>query len=534
MHENLLLTLGLVITVSFLVILAQKLKIAYPLLLVIAGIIFGFIPQIPTVHIDPNIVFLIILPPVLFDAAQNISWKALWKWRRIISVMAFGYVLLTATAVAFVSYLLIPGFTLAQGFLLGAIVSPPDAAAATSVLRQIKLPKGMRTILEGESLLNDAASLTIFRFALAAVITGAFSWYEASTGFLLITISGILVGLVISYLFYAVYRWLPTTSNLDVALSLALPYLLYMSAEAVHSSGVLSVVTGGIFIAYHNHFVFTHSSRLKSRAIWSSIVFILNAVIFLLIGFQLTDIVHGLTSVPLINATWIALVITLVIIVIRIIAGISSSYFTSFISKYITVAQSRPGIKNPLIISWIGMRGVVSLASALSIPLMLNGHPFPFRNLILFITFVVIIITLVFQGLTIPWVIRKIKPESLADAKPDDVQVSEIEYHLMSSVLKEMEDKYKDDHAKNELLKNRVLQWQYKINLIDKERRNEQPKHYTKKIILHYKKVMGELLHLQRRELDVFRKKDGYDDDVTALIERRLDLESEGLKAENE
>src|ERR1700754_1478544 len=193
MYEILLLCLGLILSVSLLVLLAQKIKIAYPIFLVVSGLIICFVPGIPNTHINPDIVFLIILPPVLYDAARNTSWKAMWRWRRIISVMALGYVLLTATSVALVSYYLIPGFTLAQGFLLGAIVSPPDAAAATAILQFVKLPKGLIAILEGESLLNDATSLAVFRFALAAIASSNFAFHNAVLGFVAVTLSGICI-----------------------------------------------------------------------------------------------------------------------------------------------------------------------------------------------------------------------------------------------------------------------------------------------------------------------------------------------------
>ena len=191
----------------------------------------------------------------------------------------------------------------------------------------------MTSILEGESLLNDAASLTVFRFALAVIVGGGFIWHQVALGFVFIPLSGIAIGLAIGLVFYAICRWLPTTANLDIALSLVLPYLLYLTAERFHSSGVLSVVTGGIFVSYQNHFIVSYSSRLKSRAIWSSIVFILNAVLFLLIGLQLPDIMNGLKDITLAGATEIALIITGVIIVTRMLAGLFSSVFTRFISR---------------------------------------------------------------------------------------------------------------------------------------------------------------------------------------------------------
>lgn len=532
MHEILWLCLGLLLSVSFLVVLATKLKVAYPIFLVLCGLIVSFIPIVPEIDIDPNLVFLIILPPVLYDAALNTSWKAMWKWRRIIIVLAFGFVLFTAGAVAWVSWLLIPGFTLAQGFLLGAIISPPDAAAATSVLQYVKLPKGMVSILEGESLLNDASSLVLFRFALAAIVSGNFVWYHAIGGFILVTLSGIAIGLVLGLVFYAIYRWLPTNSNLDIAFSLALPYLIYLAAESVHSSGVLAVVTGGLFISYRNHIVLSHSSRLKANAIWPSIVFILNAVVFFLIGLQLPGIVRGVSAMALPDAFKIALIITAVVIVVRLIASLFSSFFTGFISRYITVAQDKPGWRNPLVLSWIGMRGVVSLASALAIPLMMNGRAFPNRDLILFITFIVIIVTLVGQGFTLPWIIKWIKPPGVPSNKPDEQQVLEIEMELLAVAVDKLGDEYKTDLDSNAMIRNRLELLKYKAGLFagsadDKEKRKDA----TKKL-MRFKKVITEVIEHERTKLHTFRKKDDYDDDIIRLIENRLDLEEERLQEE--
>ncbi|HTE00979.1 MAG TPA: Na+/H+ antiporter [Mucilaginibacter sp.] len=535
MQEILLLCLGLILSVSFLVVLAKKLRVAYPVFLVIAGLAIGFVPGLPNVHIDPKLVFLVILPPILYDAAQNTSWKAMWKWRRIITVMALGYVLLTATAVAWVSYMLIPGFTLAQGFLLGAIISPPDAAAATAVLQFVKLPKGIVAILEGESLLNDATSLTVFRFALAAIISSDFAFHTAALGFVAVTLSGICIGLVLGLILYAIYRWLPTNSNLDIAFSLVLPYLIYLTAESLHSSGVLAVVSGGLFIAYKNHFVLSHSSRLKSNAVWPSIVFILNAVVFFLIGLQLPEIVSGIKSIALYDAFRIALIITAVVILVRMFSGLFASLFTRFISRYITVAQSNPGWRNPLLASWIGMRGVVSLASALSIPLLLpGGQAFPYRNLILFITFIVIIMTLVVQGLTLPWVIRWIKPEFITEEKPDEQQVLEIELAMISAAVEELGTKHLTDLEGNTLLRNKIDLLKCKIDLYSRSKADEEKRAAVNAMIKRFKKVMTAIIEHERKELHTFRRKDGFDDDVIRIIENRLDLEEEGLQRESE
>nr|WP_294942400.1 Na+/H+ antiporter [uncultured Mucilaginibacter sp.] len=534
MHEILLLCLGLVLSVSFLVVLAKKLKVAYPIFLVIAGLGISFIPGIPEVHISPDVVFLVILPPVLYDGAQNTSWKSLWKWRRIIIVLALGFVLLTAGAVAWVSWLLIPGFTLAQGFLLGAIISPPDAAAATSVLQFTKLPKGMVSILEGESLLNDASSLVVFRFALAAIISSSFVWYHAAGGFLLVTVSGLAIGLLLGFVFYAIYRWVPTNSNLDIAFSIVLPYIIYLTAESVNSSGVLAVVSGGLFISYKNHYVLSHSSRLKSNAVWPSVVFILNAVVFFLIGLQLPTIINGINSVSLGEAFRIAFIITGVVVVVRMVAAQLSSWFTAFISKYITVAQAKPGWRNPLVLGWTGMRGVVSLASALSIPLMLNGQPFPNRNLILFVTFIVIIVTLVVQGFTLPFVIKWIKPEGVGSEKTDEQQVLEIELQLYSAAMAKLGGEYETDLQNNTMLKSRHELFKLKVELFEGSAKDEQKLAEANEMMQRFKKVMMEVMEHQRCALHTFRKIDAFDDDIIRLIENRLDLEEERLQEEGE
>lgn len=530
MHSIILLCLGLILSVSLLIVLAQKLKIGYPIFLVIAGVLIGLVPQVPKIHIDPDLVFLVLLPPILFEAAQSMSLKSLWKWRRIISVMAIGFVLFTAVAVAFVAHWIIPGFSFAEGFLLGAIISPPDAAAASAVLKYTPLPKSMKSILEGESLLNDATSLTVFKFALAAIMTHDFTWSGAVGNFFLVVVSGIAIGLAFGFLFYAIYKWLPTTANLDVAISLVIPFSMYITAELLESSGVLAVVSGGLFIAYQNHFVFSHSSRLRAGVIWTSLVFILNAVVFFLIGLQFPEIISGLKSMRVWEATSVALIICLVIIIVRLIAGLFSSFFTRFISRYVKVAQNNPGWRNPLLISWVGMRGVVSLASALSIPLLMrDGQAFPYRDLILFITFMAILVTLVLQGLAIPWVVKLVKPEQLDGARPDLQQIVEIEMKIISSGLEEMKRLLPRPMASNRLLKNKYEFLENKVELLQKSGEGDGQQKEAAELIHQFKAIMMQVTEKERSELHKFRKIKGYDDDVIRLIENRLDLEQENM-----
>jgi monovalent cation/hydrogen antiporter len=529
MHESLLLVLALIIIILMVVMLGEKIKISYPIFLVIAGLALSFIPGIPSIKIESDLIFLIFLPPLLYEAAWNTSWKDFWRWRRIISIFAFGLVILTSGIVAFASNAMIPDFTLSLGFLLGGIISPPDAVAATSVLKGIKVPKRVIAILEGESLVNDASSLIVFRFALAAVISGTFVFHEAAFNFVLVTVMGIAVGIVVAMIIYAIHRWLPTSPNIDTALTLIAPYLMYLGAEQFHVSGVMAVVSGGLFISYRSHKIFSHTTRLQTTSMWTTVSFILNGFVFLLIGLELTNIVDGLTDYSIGEALGYALVISLVIIVTRIGFTLLSSAFTVWVSKYIKTADSRPGWRGPLIVGWAGMRGVVSLASALSIPLLLdNGQEFPQRNLILFITFVAILVTLVIQGLTLPLVIKLVNYEDPDHQRPELEQESEIKAKLSRLALKALDEQHKEVFEKNQLVQD--LKVQIKKILQVKEEILSRQHSDDHRNVREYINVYIDLIELQRNELHKLRNNPAYDHDVIRNLEAQMDLEEEKLR----
>jgi Na+/H+ antiporter len=530
MHDSLLLSLGLILVILMLVMLGEKLRISYPIFLVIAGLAISFIPGLPTLEIDPDLIFLIFLPPLLYEAAWNTSWKDLWRWRRVISVFAFGLVILTSGIVAVVSNAMIPDFTLSLGFLLGGIISPPDAVAATSVLKGIKVPKRVIQILEGESLVNDASSLIVFRFALAAVISGTFVLHMAALNFFWVTFAGVGIGITIALIIYSIHRWLPTNPNIDTALTLIAPYLMYLGAEQFHVSGVMAVVSGGLFISYRSHKIFSHTTRLQATSMWTTVSFILNGLVFMLIGLELRTIVNGLEQYSIGEALGYALAISLVIIIVRIGFVLFTSIFTVWISRFIKTADSRPGWRGPLIIGWAGMRGVVSLASALSIPLLLDhGQAFPQRNLILFITFVAILVTLVIQGLTLPLVIRLVKYEDPDHQRPELEQESEIKMKLSKLALEELDKKYQNTAGTNSLVRDlreqtsKILQ--IKTQILSHERSETELANIHEYIEIH----IG-LIELQRDELHRMRNTPEYDQDVVRNLEAQMDLEEEKLK----
>lgn len=514
----------LVLIILTLVMIANKLKLAYPIVLVIGGLALSLVKAFSNITIDPEFIFFIFLPPLLYEASWQISWKEFWKWRRIITSFAFPIVIITSCVVAFASYAIIPGFTLALGFLLGGIISPPDAVSATTILRQVKVPKVMASIIEGESLLNDASSLIVFRFALAAVITGQFHFQQAATSFFLVIILGTLIGIMIGYVFYGIHRWLPTTPSIEIILTLVTPYCMYYAAEYFHFSGVLAVVSGGLLLSSKRQSMLNYRSRLEGINVWTNITFVLNGLIFFLIGLQLPSISSQLGDIGLGKAIWYGLAISLVLIISRLLCTFGASIFTRFISHFITVAQPNPGWKGPMIFGWAGMRGVVSLAAALSIPLVISeGQAFPYRNLILFITFIVILVTLVFQGLTLPWVIRKVNLEDNFNLISPQKQEIIIQKKMAQYSLQFLNEKYEGKMPENEHLHN--LHTRFTIDLEQLSLKLENPYYAKEGAQENYQPVYLEVLDHQRKLLNEMNRRSEFDEDLIRKYLSLIDLE---------
>jgi len=526
MHHNLLLVLGLLFAVFLLVMLAQRIKIAYPIFLVLAGLAISLIPGIPVLHLDPDLIFLIFLPPLLYEAAWYTSWKDFWKWKRPIALLAFGLVFFTSTIVAYASVNVIPGFTLALGFLLGGIISPPDAVAAATVLKGMKVPKRLLTILEGESLVNDASSLIVFRFALAAVITGTFSIGEATGQFFLVAGMGVVVGLIGAHIMYVIHRFLPTTPAIDAALTVMTPYMLFLAAETFHFSGVMAVVTGGLFISYRSHEIFqTGMTRLNMLGVWVTMIFVMNALVFILIGLSLPEIIAGLGESSVKDGILYGVYISIIAIALRFLWVYPAAHIPRWLSKSVRRDPS-PGWKGPLIISWAGMRGVVSLATALSIPiLMTDGTAFPYRNLIIFITFVVIFITLVVQGLTLPLIIKLIGIEEIDDLVPGHEQQAGIRLRLSKVALGVIENKYAEAIVSNEFVG--FLKRDLENDLMSTTNRlaSLECSATERAEIELYHHVLADIYSKQRKELFSFRKEKIYTDEEIRKAEMQLDLD---------
>jgi len=530
-HEYLFLFIALLLAVLLLVMIGQRLKISYPIFLVIAGTLIGLIPGVPHIRIDPDVVFLIFLPPILFEAAWYTSWVDFWKWRRSILLLAFGLVIITSTVLAYFSAAYLPGFTLALGFLLGGIISPPDAVAATSVLKHVRIPRRLLTILEGESLINDASSLIVFKFALATIITGQFILRDAVGSFFILVIMGTIVGLVIGMLIYGVHRFLPTTSGIDTVLTLVTPYLLYITAEYFHYSGVMAVVSGGLFLSYYSHETLNYQSRLQATGVWNTLIFLINGVVFMLIGLELRVILDELDDIATVEqAVRHGLLISIIIIAVRLVWTYIIAYYPRLLSRWIKETEPRSGWKGPLIISVSGMRGVVSLAAAFSVPLLLpGGEEFPQRDIILLITFVVIVVTLVGQGLLLPIMLRFIHLDVVDHDVPVGEQEASLELKLKRESLEVLRLKYSHLIPSNEIVTNLKKQLENDVTLV-KQKLNSLEYETDPYELKEYNDVMSDLLQRQRDVLADLRDDERYSDEILRNQASQLDLEEARLK----
>ncbi|RZK90097.1 MAG: Na+/H+ antiporter [Pedobacter sp.] len=516
--------LAMVAIIVLLNMWAVKLKIAYPILLVVGGLLISFIPGLPKVQIDPDLIFFIFLPPLLFEAAWTISFKEMKKWWRIIGSFAFLVVFFTALSVALVTNYYIPGFTIALGFLLGGIVSPPDAVSTGAIMKFVKIPKSTGAILEGESLLNDASSLIIFRFGLVAVGTGQFIWQDAATSFVWMVLGGAAIGLLLAWIFVEAHKRLPTDASSDIALTLIEPYFMYWVAEQLHSSGVMAVVSGGLFMSARRLIFLNSASRIMGYSVWESFVFILNGIVFLLIGLELPEIVDGLRSngIPLGTAIGYGVLVTGVLVAARIISSYAAMLATLIFRPGAAPKTSgRVLLLMPLLLGWTGMRGVVSLAAALAIPVtMENNQPFPYRNLILFITFVVILLTLLVQGLTLPYFIKRMSfLNGVVNDENEESTRLAMKQGLKQHVYEQLKTKYENELQGHVGIERILKQWEERSKAADDSWMNEKTK-----------LIFVEMLESQRKYLTELNKDPKINEEIIRQQLYQIDLEEERLK----
>ena len=388
---------------------ARRLNFPYPIALVIGGAALGFLPEVPQFPFDPQFILVLVLPPVLYQTALLTSWRDFKANIRPIGLLAVGLVIATTLAVGAALKFVAPDIPWAAAFVLGAIVSPPDAVAATAILTRLNVPRRVVTILEGESLVNDASGLVLYKFAVAAVLTGTFSLRDASVEFVGVAIAGILIGIVVGRIFISIHRYLRDVF-IEVLMTFAVPYIAYILAESLHVSGVLAVVAAGLVRGRYAPEIVSAEMRIIARSVWKLFVFLLTSLVFILIGLQLSGILGRLTGYSAGDLMLYATLVSVVAIAVRFAWIYPATWLPRLVSARLRERDPTPTEQELFIMSWCGMRGIVSLAAALALPLALEGGaPFPGRDLIVFLTFVVIAVTLVVQGLTLGPLIRVLR-----------------------------------------------------------------------------------------------------------------------------
>lgn len=409
------LVLGLLVVITALAMAAKRLRLPYPIVLVLGGLAISRIPALPHIRLDPDLFFLLILPPLLYGDSLRSPWRDFKAALRPILMLSVGLVLFTTALVGFLAHWLIPGLPLPVAFALGAIVSPPDAVAAAAITEHLRVPQRIVTLLNGESLVNDATGLVAFRVAVAAAMTGAFSWWEAGWSFVLVASGGVAMGLLVGWGIAEVRRWIARTGQgdplIENTISLLTPFAAYLPAEKLGVSGVLAVVTAGFYLGWRSPLIVQPQTRLQAGAIWNMVRFLLNGLVFILIGLQLPAIREGLAPHGVEHLALYAALVCGAALVARVLGVFVGTYATRLMRRIRDREPNQP-LTHTAIVAWAGMRGAVTLAGALTLPFALpDGSPFPGRDLAIFLAFAVILFTLVVQGLSLPAIIRWLKVE---------------------------------------------------------------------------------------------------------------------------
>jgi CPA1 family monovalent cation:H+ antiporter len=502
--------LGLLVAVAALATLAMRLRIPYPILLVVGGSLLGFVPGLPRVELDPDLVFLLFLPPLLYASAVFTSWRDFRANVRTISLLAVGLVLMTTFVVAAVVHFVI-GLPWAASFVLGAIVSPTDAIAATAIARRLGVPRRIVTILEGESLVNDATGIVVYRIAVAAVVTGAFSAWEAGLQFVVGAAGGIAFGFLIGWVVVWTRRHLADEPSIQTTVSLLTPFVAYLVAEELppyvwhglglpgelHLSGVLAVVVTGLYLGRRGPYILSSPMRLQGFAVAELLTFLLNGLIFILIGLQLRNVVGGLSRFTVGELIAYAVLVSLTVVLVRMLWVFLATYVPRWVSRQLRERGPPQPWRSVTVIAWTGMRGVISLAAALALPTTVaGGGPFVGRDLIIFLTFCVILATLVVQGLSLPAVIRAL---GLEDDHIGEREETHGRIQVAEAALERLEELAEEDWVREDTAERVRGLYNYRRNRFAS--RIEGDPDGVEERSTAFQRLMLELLHAQRRTL---------------------------------
>jgi CPA1 family monovalent cation:H+ antiporter len=509
------------VIVAVLVTISRRIRVPYPVLLLIGGLVVGLIPGIPQFQLDPDIVFLVVLPPLLYVSAFLTPIRDFKTNLRNIGALAVGLVAASAAVVAAAAMVLVPGMTWPLAVALGAIVSPPDAVAASAIAQRLAVPRRIISILEGESLLNDATALTIYRAAIAAAAAAAtVSVVGSLASFVFVALGGILIGLVVGW----VATWVRTNltdTPVEITVSLITPYAAYLPAELFGVSGVLAAVTAGLYLGRRSSQIMGSEARLSGRAVWESLVFLLNGVVFLSIGFQIASISSRLDRTTLFQLAAVGILVSIALIAVRALWVIAMN-----LRELLSNDRRRTRLRESIVLAWAGMRGVVSLAAALALPVSVPGSTLPARDAIIVITFTVILVTLVGQGLTLPLVIRAL---GLGSDDEEGHEASHARQELIEQALRRIDLLEKKWPTHRPLIDQLRTSYQHRAE--HEEQLNEAPGNEAEEELVEHRQIRSEVIDAQREALREMRDRGAIDDDVLRNIERDLDLEEIRMEA---
>ena len=523
--DNSLILLGLLAAAAALLALAELVRIPYPILLVLGGLGLAFVPGVPRIELAPDLVFVAFLPPLLYGAAFFTSLRELRANLGSITLLAVGLVLMTTVAVAVVAHAVIPGLTWASAFVLGAIVSPTDPAAATAIARRLGVPRRVITLVEGESLVNDGTGLVAYRVAVAAVVTGSFSFAEASAHFLANVVGGIAIGLGVGLVLREVRRRLDNPP-LEITISLLSGYFAYLPAQAAGVSGVLAAVTVGLYMGWHAPELTTAQTRLQAVAVWEILFLVVNSLLFALVGTQLPAILDALSGRPAGTIVGYAALVFAAVVAARFLWVYPGTYIAA------RRRRARRAVPEPWkaasVLAWSGMRGAVSLAAALALPLTTDaGAPFPDRQLIIFLTFAVILGTLVLQGLSLPFVVRALGLEE--DPLPQKEE-AKARIHAAEAALARLDELVDEDWVRADTAERVRGLLGFRRERF-RSRFDPEADGAVEERSAAYQRLMHELLDVERRAVLDLRRSGRIDDAVTRRVIRDLDLEEARLDA---
>jgi Na+/H+ antiporter len=521
-----LLLLVLMAAVGGLSVLARVVGVPYPILLVLGGLVLGFVPGVPRAELAPDLVLVLFLPPLLYVSAFFASPQELRSDARTISLLAVLLVLATMTAVAVVAHALVTGLPWAAAFTLGAIVSPTDPLAATAIARRLGVPRRLVTVLEGESLVNDATALVAYRLALGAVVAGSFVLWEAGVRFVVGAIGGVAIGLAVGWVIVQARRRLddPVT---EIILSVVTGYAAYLPADRLGLSAVLAAVAAGLYVGWENPMVASPATRLLGFSFWEVLVYLLNAVLFLLVGLQLHPILSGLGGQSAAVLVGEAALVSGVVIGVRMGWGFTVPYIVRLLDRRPSQAARRVGARQRLVVGWSGMRGAVSLAAALALPLETDaGQPFPQRNLIVFMTFAVIFATLVLQGLTLPTLIHRL---GVTDDGTEEQEELRGRLGATDAALARLDELAAEEWTRDDTVERMRGLYQFRRRRLKARAGYLQDDGYQDRSLA-FQRLTRELLEAQRRAIIGLRNQGAISNEVMHRIERDLDLEDSRLE----